>query len=202
MTDSVSSPLPFALPSWRAGLAAGVATGFAVALVAAAAARAKRETPRTVPHVDLRRYAGRWFEIARLPNRFQQQCDRDVAVQYTLRPDGRVAVENQCVREDGTIDRATAVAKLAVRDGSNAKLKVRFAPAPLGFLPFVWGDYWILDLAPDYSWAIVGGPSREFLWLLARTPSLSSPLYYNLLRKAALEGFDTSQVVRTRQTGA
>lgn len=188
--------------AWRAGLAAGLVTGAALTVIALSRNRRRQEQPPTSRQVDLTRYAGRWFEIARLPNSFQRGCDRDVVVHYTLRPDGRVSVQNQCVRADGTIQRATAVAKPVAHDESHARLKVRFAPAAFAFLPFVWGNYWILDLAPDYTWALVGEPSRRYFWLLARTPSMPAPQYHELLRKAALKGYDTTQVVRTRQTGA
>jgi apolipoprotein D and lipocalin family protein len=190
-----------AVSRWKAGLAAGVVSGLAVVALLTTRSRRARHAPPTVEHVDLERYAGRWFEIARLPNDFQQDCVRDVTAHYAPLPDGRVRVTNQCVLEDGTLKRADAVARLATDDGSNAKLKVRFAPAVAAFLPFVWGDYWVLDLSADYAWAVVGGPDRRFLWILSRTPDLPSPLYHELLRRAAVKGYDTARVVKTRQTG-
>ena len=138
-----------------------------VALVAAATlppvtARAQTAAPvRTVPIVDLDRYAGDWFEIARFPNRFQRQCVGDVRASYTRRSDGRIDVVNRCRTADGQTE-ARGVARI-VDERTFARLKVRFAPAWLSWLPAVWGDYWIIGLAADYSWAVVGDPGREVL---------------------------------------
>lgn len=158
---------------------------------------AGRQSPATVPGVDLERYAGRWYEVARLPNRFQDQCAGDVVVHYTRRPDGRLDVLNTCRTARGTRDEARGVARVVSTDGSNSKLKVRFAPAYLSWLPAVWGDYWILELAPDYTHALVGDPGREYLWVLSRTPTVDAELYEILKQKAAAKGFD---VTRLRQT--
>src|SRR3954453_19006802 len=127
---------------------------------------------RAVDAVDLRRYIGHWFEIARFPNRFQQRCAGDVRATYALRPDDRIDVINRCRTADGRVTEARGVARI-VDQRTSAKLKVRFAPAALSFLPFVWGDYWIVGLADDYSWAVVGAPDREFLWILSRTTTLN-----------------------------
>lgn len=150
--------------------------------------------------VDLARYAGRWYEIARLPNRFQDQCAGDVAATYTLRPDGRVTVVNECRRRDGRMSRAEGVARLADEKGPASRLKVRFAPALLSFLPSVWGDYWIVELGRDYRHAVVGDPQRKYLWILSRSPEMDSATYESLAAAAARLGFDTSRLVRTPQS--
>jgi apolipoprotein D and lipocalin family protein len=173
---------------------------------AAAAARAAHGAdthgkPDTVPHVDLARYAGQWYEVARFPNRFQDQCAGDVVVFYALRQDGRIDVTNTCRTTDGSRDEATGIARVVSDDGSNARLKVRFAPAFLTWLPMVWGDYWILALADDYSYAIVGDPGRKYLWFLSRTPVISDALYESLREKAAAQGFDTTRLQRTVNQG-
>lgn len=152
--------------------------------------------PATVERVDLDRYVGTWFELARFPNRFQQQCAGDVTATYRTRPDGRIDVVNRCRRQDGGMTEAAGIAR-SVSPGSDARLKVRFAPAFLSFLPFVWGDYWILDLADDYSTAVVGSPDRQYLWLLARTATVPEPTYQRLLAAAAREGYDIERLVRT-----
>ena len=126
-----------------------------------------------VPAVNLVRYAGTWYEIARLPNRFQEQCAGDVKATYTLLDNGELRVVNRCRKESGEIDEAEGLARLASDDGPNTKLKVRFAPAFLSFLPFVWGDYWIIGLGENYEYAIVGTPDRKYGWILSRTPKLS-----------------------------
>jgi apolipoprotein D and lipocalin family protein len=152
---------------------------------------------RAVAAVDLARYAGRWYEIGRLPNRFQRRCACCVTASYALEGDGRISVVNECRAGDGERIRAAGVARLADRDGPASKLKVRFAPRLLSFLPFVWGDYWVLDLADDYSFALVGEPKRKYLWVLSRTPTLSEERYRALLDAAKSMGYDTDRVVRT-----
>jgi apolipoprotein D and lipocalin family protein len=147
--------------------------------------------------VEPTRYVGRWYEIARLPNRFQEQCAGDVAATYSLRDDGRIGVANECRTHEGKIDRAEGVARRADPKGPASRLKVRFAPAWLSFLPSVWGDYWILELDPDYRFALVGEPSRKYLWILARQPVMDQAAYEGLVARAARLGFDTTRLVRT-----
>jgi apolipoprotein D and lipocalin family protein len=163
-----------------------------------ASAQSPAGPPATVAKVDLDRYAGRWFEIARFPNRFQKKCAGDVTAEYVRRPDGRIDVINRCRLADGTIDEAQGIARVATDDGSNAKLKVRFAPAWLSFLP-VWGDYWVLELADDYSYAVVGDSGRNYLWVLARSPRISDELFTDLAARVAAKGFDVSRLERTPQ---
>ena len=151
---------------------------------------------RTVEAVDLNRYVGVWFELARLPNRFQAACDSDVRATYTRRADGRIDVINRCRRADGRVKEAHGVARV-VDARTRAKLEVRFAPAVLSFLPAVWGDYWILGLAPDYSWAVVGSPDRKFLWILGRTPDLQPAQFTAAVTGARTAGFDVDRLVNT-----
>ena len=159
------------------------------------------EPVRTVDAVDLNRYVGEWFEVARFPNRFQNRCVSDVRARYTQRPDGRLEVINRCRTEDGSITEAHGVARVT-DDPTFAKLKVRFAPSVLSFLPFVWGDYWILGLASDYSWATVGSPDRNYLWILARTPSLQAERFASALAAARANGFDVERLTKTIHNGA
>jgi len=157
-------------------------------------------TVRSVPTLDLTRYAGRWFEVARYPNRFQKSCANDVTAEYALRPDGRITVVNECRRADGSQIRAEGVARLAEPNGPPSQLKVRFAPAWLSFIPAVWGNYWVIDLAPDYSYAVVGDPSRDYLWILSRTPVLPDSQMDAARSAAAANGFDLGKLVATPQT--
>jgi len=176
---------------------AAVAVAFAMTLQPAAA---HAQAPvRTVPLVDLNRYAGDWFEIARFPNRFQRQCLGDVRASYALRADGRVDVVNRCRTAEGPIE-ARGVARV-VDERTSARLQVRFAPAWLSWLP-VWGDYWIIGLAPDYSWAVVGDPGRNYLWILARTPHLEPDAVAAARQAARTNGFDVERLVLTSQQGA
>lgn len=151
-----------------------------------------------VDSVDLERYAGRWYEIARLPNRFQRQCDSDVSAYYQLREDGRIDVTNRCRRADGSFAQAKGVARRARADGLEAALEVRFAPAWLSFLPLVWGDYRILALGADYDYAMVGSDNRRYLWVLSRTPTMDEQHLEYLLSRAREQGFETAALVRTR----
>ncbi len=138
--------------------------------------------------VDLKRYIGKWHEIARLPMFFQRNCVSDVTADYSLRPDGKIGVRNQCRQKDGTLSTASGTARV-VDPSTNAKLKVSF------FWPFS-GDYWILDLGPDYEYAMVGEPGRKYLWFLSRKPELNEETYLKLVAKAKMLGFDTSRLIR------
>jgi len=178
-------------PRWAATVA------IVAAMLQPANASAQAPAVRTVPFVDLSRYAGDWFEIARFENRFQRQCVGDVRASYARRADGRIDVVNRCRTADGQTE-ASGVARL-LDEQTHAKLKVRFAPAWLSWLPPVWGDYWIIGLAPDYSWAVVGDPGREYLWILARMPRLDAESMA-AARTAALDnGFDVRRLVQTPQ---
>jgi apolipoprotein D and lipocalin family protein len=173
-----------------------MATGMTLQPVAASA---QAPAPvRTVLFVDLDRYAGDWFEIARFPNRFQLQCVGDVRASYARRPDGRIDVVNRCRTATGETE-ARGVARI-VDERSFAKLKVRFAPAWLSWLPMVWGDYWIIGLAPDYSWAVVGDPGREYVWILARTAQLDDASTAMARAAARDNGFDLTRLVDTPHT--
>jgi apolipoprotein D and lipocalin family protein len=163
------------------------------------AERKEREPLRVVPSVDLPRYAGLWYEVARLPNRFEEKCAGDVTAEYTPKGTDRLKVVNRCRKRDGELTEAVGEARLAERKGPNAKLKVRFAPGFLSFLPFVWGDYQIMELAPDYSYAVVGAPDRKYLWFLSRTPRMDEATYQRLAEAARSQGFDVSRLVRTKQ---
>jgi apolipoprotein D and lipocalin family protein len=144
-----------------------------------------------VPAVDLNRYMGKWYEIARLPNRFQRDCASDISAEYTLRPDGRIAVKNQCRTADGRLKTAKGTAKPASKKGPNTKLRVTF------FWPF-YGDYWIIDLDPEYRWAVVGEPDRKYLWILAREPDMEESLYRSIVARALTKGYELNEIVKTK----
>lgn len=150
-----------------------------------------------VPEVDLARYAGRWHEIARLPNRFQTKCIGEVTADYTLRDDGKITVINRCRVKDGKTIEAKGIAKRAAKSGPNSILKVRFAPRFLSFLPQVWGDYQILALAPDYSYAAVGSPNFRYLWILSRTPEMTDAVYRQVVEEMRKQGFAVERLQRS-----
>ena len=150
----------------------------------------------TVPRVDLERYAGKWYEIARLPNRFQSDCAGATA-EYELRDDGKVSVVNTCYKEDGTVRDVKGTAKPI--DETNARLVVRFDG--LFFKLFSWlikPNYWVLDLDSDYRYAVVGTPDLEYLWVLSRTPRMDEVTYERLLEKAAGQGFEVARILKSR----
>jgi apolipoprotein D and lipocalin family protein len=157
---------------------------------------------RVVPEVDLARYAGQWYEIARFPNRFQKRCAGEVTAQYTLQPSGKISVLNRCRLENAGQIQAEGVARVVGKGQPNSILKVRFAPAFLSFIPQVWGDYQIIALSPDYTYALVGDPTREYLWILSRSPQMDDATYNRLVEEARAQGFDVSRLQKTRQSGS
>lgn len=156
----------------------------------------------TVASVDLNRYVGTWYEIAKLPNFFQRQCLGDVSATYRQLEGGNVEVLNRCrtsASGEPRFDSATGVAKAT--DPSNAKLRVTFLPASLRWLPVGWGDYQVIELDADYRWVLVGEPRREYLWVLSRTPAMPAGAYEALMKRAAELGFPVDKVVLTQQGG-
>ena len=169
-------------------------------LLCAAVAQAA-DGPRplaTVPTLDVKRYMGTWYEIAKFPNSFQKKCAGFTTATYSVREDGRVDVLNRCQRADGGTDAASGVAR-QLGGTTSPKLEVRFAPAFLSFLPMVWGDYWVIDLDPDYQLAAVSEPKREYLWILSRTPKVDPAAYDALLGRLAAQGLDMKRLVPTKQ---
>jgi apolipoprotein D and lipocalin family protein len=163
------------------------------AFVAISKATGRAPSIPVVPSVDFNRYAGAWYEIARLPNRFEKDCDRDVTAVYEQLSDGSISVTNSCTTAEGRRKLSMGKARVADPRGPNTKLKVTF------FWPFR-GDYWILELDPGYRWVMVGEPQRRYLWFLSRTPHMDDETYRMLLKSAAGMGFDVDRLMRTKQT--
>ena len=149
-----------------------------------------RAVPAPARSVEIQRYLGRWYEIARYEQGFQRDCD-GVTADYSLRPDGGISVVNSCRKPDGRTTQARGRARIVDRV-SNARLKVSF------FGPF-FGDYWVLDHADDYSWSIVGEGSGRYLWILAREPTPGDARVAELIERTRAMGYDTSMLRRTRQ---
>ncbi len=141
----------------------------------------KRPSIETVAHVDLERYGGLWYEIGRYPNSFQKGCQESTAM-YTVHPDGEMEVVNSCRDEKDGRWREARGRAWVVDENSNARLKVSF------FWPFR-GDYWIIDLGRDYEYAVVGTPSRRYLWILSRTPLMQPYKLEEILQKVERQGF-------------
>jgi apolipoprotein D and lipocalin family protein len=151
---------------------------------------------RTIERLDVPRYMGTWYEIAKFPNRFQCQCTSDTRAEYAAQPDGTVRVVNRCRTEGGKTTEAVGLAQ-QVGGPDSPKLQVRFAPAWLSWLPAVWGDYWIVDLDPDYQLVAVSEPSRKYLWILARSPHVDPAREGAMLKRLAEQGLDISRLQPT-----
>ncbi len=150
----------------------------------------KAQELETVTYVDLNKYAGKWYEIASYPQRFQKGCHCTTA-EYTLSTEGYVIVENRCNKGSITGKQAYIKGKAFVdKNTGNAKLKVQF------FWPFK-GKYWIIDLATDYSYAVVSHPNRKYLWILSRTANLDAAVYQQILARLKSKGFDLSKLETT-----
>lgn len=150
----------------------------------------------TVQHFDREAYLGRWHQIALFPNFFQDQCVGDTTADYAALPDGTLSVTNRCRTAKGMAEARGVARPHRSHPDNPAILQVRFAPAWLSFLPFVWGDYWVIATLGHYDAALVGAPNREYLWVLARAPALSDADYAALVAAARREGFDTSRLRR------
>jgi apolipoprotein D and lipocalin family protein len=153
---------------------------------------------QTVSSVDLKRYTGKWYEIARYPNKFQKKCVGNTTTIYTAKADGNLAVSNQCVLKDGTIGRADGEAKVTDTI-SNAKFEMKFAPRFKSFLSLDWDDYLIVDLDENYQYAAAADPKRENLWILSRTPEMKDAVYQNILRRVEKLGFVPGRLTKTPQ---
>lgn len=149
-----------------------------------------------VPTLDVARYMGVWYEVAKFPNRFQSKCVADTSANYTLQPDGGVQVLNACRLGNGDMQRAVGDAR-QLGGATSARLKVRFAPAWLSWLPWVWGDYWVVDLDDGYELAAVSEPRREFLWILSRSPEVPAERYAALLVRLSRMGLDVGRLEKT-----
>jgi apolipoprotein D and lipocalin family protein len=172
---------------------------FALAGLLAVATTAGAAAPlTTIQTLDTARYAGTWYEIAKYPNYFQRKCLANTVATYSAQPDGTIRVDNRCTQEGNKVDQAVGQARQLGGAGS-PKLEVRFAPAWLSALPFVWGDYWVIDLDPAYTLAAVSEPKREYLWILSRTAKVDPQAYAALLQRLAAKGFDTSKLIPTKQ---
>jgi apolipoprotein D and lipocalin family protein len=167
-----------------------LAAATAFTLLAGCASTTTAPLP-TVPSVDLARYVGTWYEVASLPNRFQKQCVADTQARYR-QTGADIEVVNRCRTADGKVDDITGIAKV-VPDSGNAKLRVSF------FRPF-YGDYWVLALGPDYRWVLVGEPTRQFGWVLSRSPAIAPADLDTAIARAEALGYPRTAFRTTPQT--
>lgn len=153
----------------------------------------------TVQQLDLDRFMGRWYEIARLPNGHQANCASNDARTFERLSDAALRVTASCRHGDGSEEQHEVVAR--VRDfASRAKLELRYAPRAFAWLPFVWDDYWVIDIDPAYQHALVGDPARQSLWILSRQPVMEATAYHALVEIADKQGFTTQKLLHTPQS--
>ena len=171
----------------------------AVAQSSDAGASSQSQPPlTTITSLDVQRYMGTWYEIAKYPNWFQKKCVADTRADYQLQASGSVRVTNQCRLDTGAMDVAIGEAR-QLGPSTSPKLQVRFAPSWLSMLPFVWGDYWVVDLDEGYQLVAVSEPKREYLWILSRTPTVAPSALDALMVRLTAQGFDLGQLERTKQ---
>lgn len=158
------------------------------------------DEPRTVPSLELHRYLGTWYEIARLPERHEPAEYTDITATYTLNDDGTVRVDNRALDDEG--EPAQVVGQAMIVEGSgNAKLEVSFMPEGLRWIPFTRGDYWVLRVDDDYRTALVGTPNRKHLWLLSRAPTIDAATRSAFLETAVEQGYDLGELITTPHRG-
>lgn len=152
----------------------------------------------TVASLNLQRYLGTWYEIARLPMRHEPETCTDVTATYSLNDEGRIEVRNRCI-DKGKVEES--VGEASPIDETNARLQVTFLPEGLRWIPFTKGDYWVIQVDPAYTVALVGSPDRKFLWLLAREPQLDPMVKQHYLTLASQQGFELGPLIHTPHTG-
>ena len=151
---------------------------------------------QTIERLDVVRYAGVWYEVAKFPNRFQRKCVGDTRAEYSVLAPGRLRVLNRCRLANGQFDEALGEARQLGGDVS-PRLQVRFAPAWLSWWPAVWGNYWVIDLEDDYQLVAVSEPGRDYLWVLSRHPQVDAQRYTRLLERLKTQGLDIGRLEMT-----
>jgi apolipoprotein D and lipocalin family protein len=182
ITASLSAPAMAWGPGVSAQTTSPAADGITVAAV------------QPVPAVDLERFLGSWYEIARIPAWFQNRCVKDTTALYQLRTDGKITVTNRCITRKGDIDQAVGLARV-LDPATKARLQVSFVSL-LGWRPF-WGDYWIIGLDPEYRWLVVGDPRRQYGWILSRTSIMEPALLEAAFQSLERNGYGRGRFVLT-----
>ena len=180
---------------------AKIAVGGAVliGLGMATMAYAKNKPLHTIEKVELDKYLGVWYEVARKPMYFQNKCDRDVSATYTLNENGNIGVDNRCYTKDGQLNQS--IGEAFIKNAPfNTKLKVSFLPESVRWLPVGRGDYWILKIDDAYQTVLVGEPRRRYLWVLSRSAQPDQAVVKEYLDYAQSIGYDIGDVIHTKQT--
>jgi apolipoprotein D and lipocalin family protein len=155
---------------------------------------------KTVEKVDLVRYQGAWHEIASIPQFFQRKCVRDTVATYSQIDGGEIKVENTCTRDDGGKERAEGRARV-YDSAETAKLTVTFLQLFGAYRYWAGGDYWVIELDPNYQWAVIGHPNRKYGWVLSRTPTQSVATLAEIIGRIKAQGYDACEFIITPQTG-
>lgn len=154
----------------------------------------------SVDQLDLSRYTGLWYEIGRLPLKWQDTDSRDVTADYTAQDGGSLRVDNRCLDDEGKPTQSVGEAEPV--EGEPGQLTVTFLPEVLRWIPFTKGDYWVLKIDPEYRVSLVGTPDHKHLWLLSRTPELAEPVVQEYLHEARAQGFELDEWMVTPQSGS
>lgn len=166
-----------------------------------ASAADEKSPVSTVSELDLDRYLGKWHQIAAIPTRFQRNCARNTTAEYSKTDDGLIKVENSCEKEDGEKSEATGRARINPKLNSPSKLEVTFVSIFGHWFWTVGGNYWVMDLGErrgTYEYSVVGDPTRQYLWILARKPQLTLEELRPILKKIEAQYYDLSKIVITQ----
>ena len=170
-----------------------------IGLGAATLAYAQTKPLQTVDKVQLDRYLGVWYEIARKPMYFENKCSRDITATYTLNENGNVSVTNRCFSKDGQLQQS--IGEAFVQNAPfNTKLKVSFLPEAIRWLSVARGDYWILKIDDDYQTVLVGEPRRKYMWVLSRSAQPDQAVVNEYLEYAKSVGYNLTDLIHTKQT--
>ncbi len=172
--------------------------GFLIAIQTQANSERSLPPVKTVDSVELQEYLGKWYEIAAIPQSFQKKCVGNTSAVYEAAEDGLISVVNTCDTASGVASVANGRAKV-IDTNSNSKLKVTFVKF-LGWQFLLGGDYWILAIGENYSYAIVGAPGRDYAWILSRTPGMTKEKMIEAHEALVAQGFDTCKMISTIQT--
>ncbi len=151
---------------------------------------------QTVSAVDIKRYMGTWFEIARTPNMYQKNCVGEVKATYTLLANNQVGGLNVCRKANGELYKISTIGQ--IQDTTNSKISFKITSSWLRFIPMIRADYWIIDLADDYSYAAIATPDAKNLWIVARQPTLAESSYQQIVQRVAKLGLKTEQLVKNK----
>lgn len=157
------------------------------------------QQPPTISNFDLNQYLGTWYEIARLPMKYQPEDSTDISAVYSLQSNGKVKVQNRCLDANKKLDES--IGEATIVDAEHGKLEVSFLPEGFRWIPFTKGDYWVLKIDADYQTALVGEPDKKFLWILHRNPTLHDSIKQEYLNYAKSLGYDLTDLIHTVHTG-